>query len=70
MDEHLTGSWEEFEDWITRTINGSPRWKIRTIDSPPTGSSSPTYSCISSGGTAASSPAPRTPFVASGLSRS
>ena len=32
MDEHLSGSWEEFEGWIRNTIGSDFRWKVRPPD--------------------------------------
>ena len=32
MDEHLTGTWEEFETWIRATIGSDFGWKIRPRD--------------------------------------
>ena len=32
MDEHLTGSWEEFSAWIRKTIGSAFRWKTRPRD--------------------------------------
>jgi len=32
MDEHLTGTWEEFEEWIRKTIPSDFRWRIRPRD--------------------------------------
>lgn len=34
MDEHLTGAWEEFEDWIRKTIGSDFRWRVRLKDTP------------------------------------
>ena len=33
MEDQLTGSWEEFEAWVRRTIQGGFRWKVRPMDS-------------------------------------
>ena len=33
MEEHLEGSWEQFEAWIRNTIGGGFTWKIRPLDS-------------------------------------
>ncbi len=32
MDNHLSGSWEIFEQWIRNTIGSDFRWRIRTMD--------------------------------------
>ena len=32
MGEHLTGTWEEFEEWIRKTIQSDFRWRIRPRD--------------------------------------
>ena len=32
MNQQITGTWEEFEGWIRRTIGGNFRWKIRPQD--------------------------------------
>ena len=32
MDEHLTGTWEEFETWIRDAIGADFGWKIRPRD--------------------------------------
>ena len=32
MDGQLTGTWEEFEAWIRKTIGGNFRWKVRPQD--------------------------------------
>ena len=32
MDEHLTGTWEEFETGIRNTIGGNFRWNVRPQD--------------------------------------
>jgi hypothetical protein len=29
----LSGSWDEFEEWIRQKINGDFSWKIRLLDS-------------------------------------
>jgi len=34
MDNYLSGTWEEFEAWIRKTIGGDFRWKIRPQDNP------------------------------------
>jgi len=32
MEDHLSGTWQEFEEWIRNTIAGDFRWKIRPQD--------------------------------------
>ena len=32
MNKHLSGSWEEFEEWIRRTIGSDFRWGVRPPD--------------------------------------
>ncbi len=32
-DTVLSGSWDEFEEWIRQKINGDFSWKIRLLDS-------------------------------------
>ena len=32
-DTVLSGSWDEFEEWIRQRINGDFSWKIRLLDS-------------------------------------
>ncbi len=32
MDEHLAGTWEEFEAWIQETIGSDFRWRVRAQD--------------------------------------
>ena len=34
MDNHLTGTWEEFEAWITETTGSDFRWRVRPQDTP------------------------------------
>ena len=34
MEEHLKGSWLEFEDWIRKEIGSQFRWKVRPMDTP------------------------------------
>ena len=32
MEAYVTGTWEEFEAWIRKTIGGDFRWRIRPRD--------------------------------------
>ncbi len=32
INNHLDGSWENFEQWIRNTIGSDFRWHIRTMD--------------------------------------
>jgi hypothetical protein len=32
MEDYCNGNWEEFEEWIRKTIAGDFRWKIRPLD--------------------------------------
>ncbi len=32
MEDYRGGTWEEFEEWIRKTIAGDFRWKIRPQD--------------------------------------
>jgi len=32
MDQYLSGTWEEFEAWIRRTIGSNFRWRVRPLD--------------------------------------
>ncbi len=34
MEDYDDGTWEEFEEWIRKTISGDFRWKIRPPDNP------------------------------------
>lgn len=34
MDEHLAGTWQEFETWIRDTIGSDFRWRVRPKDTP------------------------------------
>ena len=34
MDEHLTGTWEEFEAWVKETIRSDFRRRVRPQDTP------------------------------------
>ena len=41
MEDYRDGTWEEFEEWIRKTIAGDFRWKIRPQDNLQTGKWSP-----------------------------
>ncbi len=34
MEHYVTCTWEEFENWIRKSIGGDFRWKIRPLDNP------------------------------------